>query len=187
MEVGWGLAMRDYLGSNLIWWMTNFEICVKDSFQKYLVPFYTSAGIIRVRDTFWITIRVFRRAVYYSRHCNICLYANNLSLSFRLQFHLQSLSSCSHHSLFGSLDEQRIVFALWQTSSWPSLLLSSWQPLPRPCSRHVRLTVTVTVQNVKSAIGHIQVRPSGEYVAQPLAVPAVWFWPDHYKVVWKLC
>ena len=52
---------------------------------------------------------------------------------------IQSLSSCSHRSLFRTLDQQKIIFTICQTSSWSSPF--SWQP----CSRHVRLMVLITV------------------------------------------
>ena len=83
---------------------------------------------------------------------NICLYVNNLSLSFRIPFRIQSLSPCSHRSLFYLLDQQNMVFALCQMSpsSSPLSKLSPWQPLPQPRSCHVRLTVMITVQNMKS-------------------------------------
>ena len=57
--------------------------------------------------------------------------------------------SCSHRSLFHLLDQEKIVFALSQTSPCLSSLLLLWQPLPWPHSRHIRLMVTVTVRNVK--------------------------------------
>ena len=49
--------------------------------------------------------------------------------------------------LFRSQDNQKIVFALRQTSPWSSPL--PWQQLPRTRSRHIRLTAMVTVRNVK--------------------------------------
>ena len=79
---------------------------------------------------------------------NICLYVNNLSLSFRIPLHIQSLSPCSHRSLFCLLNQQNMVFAFCQTSPWSSPLSSPWQPLPQPRSCHVRLTVPIMVQSM---------------------------------------
>ena len=82
------------------------------------------------------------RSLHKCRHRNICPYVNNL---FQLRNPtLPSISkSCSHRSLFHSLDGQKFVFALCQMSPWSSLWMSPWQLLPRPHSRYVRLTVTV--------------------------------------------
>ena len=52
-------------------------------------------------------------------------HVNNLSHSFGISLRLQSLSSCSHCSLFRSLD---------QTSPWSSPFPSPWQPLPEKCT-----------------------------------------------------